>query len=167
MYHEINLLDGRIFTTADVYQKPYAIDATNDQWQHLVWAFKDSGTKVGLYGLTRVPQNFIGDTSLVVVWNTTATTGVAAFEFRYRVVSGDDSASLDQAGQTQLQTGTDSASATANNQMQVSLSLTGSNFSVGATVEWFFARDGTSIGDTLAADVLLHGLFFKYSDNTV
>ena len=75
-------------SSGQVWPEPYALRATNDVWKHRVWIFNDDDTsRVGLYGLFRVPDNYAGSSaSIVLEWTAQVTTGNAVWDFDYRAV---------------------------------------------------------------------------------
>jgi hypothetical protein len=151
-------------STGSVWFEPYSIKATNDVWKHLVAVFDDTATRIGLYGLFGVPQNYSSAANLIVVWTSTAIAGDVEWDFDYRAVGGNDTESLDQAGTQQSVNSNDTAPSAAHERMEISISLTDGNFAAGDTVTFFLARDGTDGGDTMAAAALLFELFFEYQD---
>ena len=151
--------------TGSVWQEPYNNIATNDVWKNLVTVFSDTATRIGIYGTFNVPQNYVGTAKLIPVWTTTATSGDVEWDMDYRAVTGNDSESLDQTSNQESVNLNDTAPAAAHNRMEIEITLTSGNFAAGDTVEFFFARDGTDGGDTIAASVLLFDLIFQYSDS--
>jgi hypothetical protein len=151
-------------TSSNVFFEPYTIKATNDVWKHAVLVFNDTATRIGVYGSFTVPQNYVGTAKLVVNWTSTATSGDVEWDFDYRAVGGDDTESLDQAGTQESVNLNDTAPSAVNERMVTTIDLTSANLAVGDTVEFFLARDGTDGGDTIAAAVTVHGVFFQYAD---
>lgn len=150
--------------TGDAFFEPYSIKATNDQWQNIVLILNDSGTRIGIYGVFEVPQAYVDTANLVIVWTSTATSGDVEYDFDYRAVGGNDTESLDQSGTQETVNSNDTAPSAAHERMELSIALTDGNFAAGDTVEFLFVRDGTDAGDTIAAAVIIFGLFFEYSD---
>ena len=150
--------------TGTAFFEPYSIKATNDVWKHLVLVLNDTAADHGVYGLFDVPQNYVDTANLVIPWTSTATVGDVEFDFMYRAVGGDDAESLDQAGSQEDVNGNDTAPSAVNERMELTIALTDGNFAAGDTVEFFFSRDGTDAGDTMAAAALVFGLFFEYND---
>lgn len=150
--------------SGEVLFEPYSIKATNDQWKHLVLVMNDSITRNGIYGVFEVPQNYVDSANLVVVWTSTATSGDIEADFDYRAVGGNDTESLDQSGTQETVNSNDTAPSAAHERMELTIALTDGNFAAGDTVEYFFPRDGTDAGDTMAAAALIFGLFFEYAD---
>lgn len=151
-------------TTGEAYFEPYTLNATNDQWANLVLILEDTANRHGVYGVFDVPQNYVDTANLVVVWTATATSGDVEFDFDYRAVGGNDTESLDQSGTQESVNSNDTAPSAVNERMEISIALTDGNFSAGDTVEYFFPRDGTDAGDTMAADCMVFDLFFEYND---
>lgn len=126
--------------------------------------FNDSGTRIGFYGGFTVPKNYVGTANLIVVWTTTATTGDVEWDFDYRAVGGNDTESLDQVGTQESVNANDTAPSAAHERMEISIALTATNFAADDEVEYLFVRDGTDVGDTMAAAAILFELLFEYSD---
>lgn len=151
--------------SGNVWVEPLDVAATNDVWKHLVWKFSNSGSaRIGLRGLFVVPKNYVAGSALVLHWSSTATSGNVVWDFDYRSVAGDDSASLDQTTNTQSVTGTDAAPGAAWRRLQLSISLTAGNFAADSTVQFELFRDKSDAADTMAASAYLFGLFFEYTD---
>jgi len=150
--------------SSDVFLEPYSIKATNDVWKYLVAVFNDSSTRNGLRGTFSIPAIYVDSANIVVVWTTTVTTGDVEWDFDYRAVGGDDTESLDQAGTQESVNQNDTAPSAINERMEASLSLTDGNFAVNDTVQFELFRDGTDAGDTIAASITVHGVYFEFSD---
>lgn len=150
--------------TGTAFFEPYPIKATNDVWGNQVLVLNDTAADHGIYGLFDVPQNYVDTANLVIVWTATAIIGDVEFDFVYRAVGGNDAESLDQAGSDEDVNANDTAPSAINERMEITIALTDGNFAVGDTVEFFFTRDGTDGGDTMAAACLVFGLFFEYND---
>jgi hypothetical protein len=150
--------------TGNVFLESYTIKATNDVWGHNVFVFNDTATRDQLRGVFHVPKNYVGTANLVIVWTTTATSGDVEWDFDYRAVGGDNAESLDQTGNQQSVNSNDTAPGAANRRMEITIALTDGNFAADDTVEFTLFRDGTDAGDTIAAAVMLFGLFFEYND---
>jgi len=144
--------------------EPYTINATNDVWAPLVFIFPDDSTRTGLHGVFAVPGDYNNNADAVIVWTATAIAGDVEWDFDYRAVGGDDTESLDQAGTQESVNSNDTAPSAANERMVITIALTDGNFAAGDTVEWALFRDGTDVGDTMAADAMLFELFFEYDD---
>lgn len=142
--------------------------ATNDVWKHLVWQIVDTASSTaGFYGTFEVPQNYPGTPSsanIVVIWTTTATSNDAKFQFKYRAVSGNDTESLDQAGQDEAVSVVDTAPSAAWERMEGSITLTHGNFTAGDTVEYQFWRNPSDLQDNLGADTYIFNVLFEYDD---
>ena len=151
-------------TTGNAFMEPYPIKATNDNFDHLVAVFNDSGTRVGFFGIFDVPQNYVGSANIIVHWTSTATTGDVEWDFDYRAIGGDDTESLDQTTNQQSVNLNDTAPSAVNERMTVTLALTSTNLAAGDTVEFGIFRDGTDVGDTMAAAATVHSVLFQYND---
>jgi hypothetical protein len=152
--------------TGRCWVEPYDVIATNDVWRHPVVRFKDpgAGEAHGFYSQFTVPQNYVGNAAILPIWTSTATTGNCCWRATYRTVGGDDTTSLDQAGNEQQVSVTDAAPGAANRRMTPTISPTAANFAAGETVEYLFERFDNTAADTMAADSVLHDLIFQYTD---
>lgn len=159
-------IDGGVIPdgSGNCYWAPLDAFASNDVWDHAVWVFADTSTRVGFHGSFQVPQNYVGTAKLVVRWSTTATSGDVEWDCDYRAVGGDDAESLDQAGTQETVNLNDTAPSAAWERMELVIDLTSGNFAAGDTVQFSFWRDGTDGGDTIAASAYLFGLLFRYND---
>lgn len=151
-------------SSGNVYPDLYSKKATNGVWPMLVYVFEDSGTKIGLSGLFRVPKNYENVAKVWIEWTSSVTSGNVVWTFEYRAVGGDDTESMDQAGVQQSSSETDAAPSAAHRRLSIDIDLTDGNFSGDDLVEFNFYRDGSSGSDTLAGDAILFGLFFSYMD---
>lgn len=145
-------------TSGNVFLEPYTNKATNDIFRHNVWVFNNPTADEDLYGAFELPAACSSGASLRFVWTSTATTGTLQYSFAYRVVTGDDTNSLDQATVQETVAGSDTAPGATDRRMEVTITPTNSNFSTAGTVLWRLRRVDTS--DTLAAAITVHGLRF-------
>lgn len=150
-------------TSGDCFPEPYLVKATNDVWKRLVWVFNDTATRIGFFGGFRVPKDYVGTPKIIISWTSTATTNNAVWDFEYRSVTGDNTASLDQTGNQESVTVTDGAPGAAHRKMEASVALTASNLAVDDEVEFGFFRDGADGSDTMAAAAMLFSLEFEYA----
>ena len=150
--------------SGNVFNEPYTVKATNDVWGYRVYVFNDTSTRDGLRGAFNVPKGYVDSAALIVAWTTTETTGDVEWDCDYRAVGGNDTESLDQAGTQESVNGNDTAPGAINRRMELSIPLTDGNFAEDDTVQFELFRDGTDGGDTIAAAVTLHGLYFEYAD---
>lgn len=137
---------------------------TNDQWKHLVLAFQDTANRHGVYGCFRVPDDYVGTAKVEVLWTSGAVTGDVEWDFDYRAVGGDDTESLDQTGTQESVNVNDTAPSAVFERMVIEVALTSANLAAGDLVEFFFVRDGTDAGDTMADEALVFDVLFQYSD---
>jgi len=151
-------------TSGDVFFESYAVKATNNVWDRLVCIFNDTSTRIGLAGGFTVPKNYVGTANLIVVWTSTAISGDVEWDFDYRAVGGNDTESLDQSGTQESVNTNDTAPSAANERMEISITLTDSNFAADDEVTFELFRDGSDAGDTMAAAAILFNAFFEYSD---
>ena len=148
--------------SGEVFPERYTVEATNDVWDLPIWVFADGSTRTGFHGGFTVPDDYASGANLVVTWTSVATTGDWEIDFDYRAVGGNDSESLDQSGTQESVNANDTAPSAANERMKITIALTDGNFAAGDFVEFFFARDKSDAGDTIAAKVLLFDLEFEY-----
>jgi hypothetical protein len=152
-------------TTGQVWREPYSLKATNDVWKQLVWILNDDdATRAGLYGLFKVPNNFVGSASICIYWTAQVTTGNAVFDFEYRAVGGNDAESMDQSGTQESVTVTDAAPSAVNRELLAEISLTSGNFAAGDLVSFFLAIDGADGACTISDYCTLFEATFKYAD---
>jgi hypothetical protein len=156
-------------TTGECWYEPFPILATNDVWGHMIARFGASNAAAptvrhGFWNSFRVPSDYVGSAVIRIVWTATLTTGDVVWDFEYRTVNGNDVNSLDQAGTEQSVTVTDTAPGAALRQLEVTIALTATNFSVGDEVEFGLFRDGADAADTMAGSAILQNLVFEYSD---
>lgn len=149
-------------TSGDVFQEPYSIKDTGAVIDPIVTIFNDSGTKIGARGRFIVPQNYVGTSKIIALWNANATTGDAVFDFSYltRTDTEDMGAAATDTGDT-VTTTTDGTAFGLNTS---EMTLTAGDFAAGDIVPFEFFRDGANASDTLAAAVIFWALIFQYSD---
>lgn len=163
--HRIPVSLTRPDDSGNVFWEPLNVKATNDVWQHGVWVFNDTATRLLIYGSFMVPQNYVGTPSIIVPWTSTATTGNVVWDFDYRAIGGDDAESIDQTGTQEALTVTDAAPTAAFRLLVPSMSLTGSNLAAGDFVQFLLGRDGANASDTMAAAALaMQSIWFQYND---
>ena len=149
--------------SATLFKEPYAVKATNDKWNPLLWIFDDSATRDGLHGTFEVPPDYASGADLIIIWTAIATSGDVEWDFDYRAVGGNDSESLDQATAQESVNANDTAPSAVNERMELSVALTDGNFAAGDTVEFILARDGTDGGDDMSAAAILIDARFDYT----
>lgn len=164
--HRIPILN--LFTKPDnsgnVFWEPFSVKATNDVWDHGVWVFNDTATRLLLYGSFLIPKNFVSTPSVILPWSASVTTGNVVWDFDYRAIGGDNAESLDQVGTQEALTVTDAAPTAAWNRLTASVNLTAANLAADDLVQFLIARDGADAADTMAAAALLFGAWFQYND---
>jgi hypothetical protein len=158
-------------TSGKVWIEPQSVLGTNDVFDNMIVRIDNDGannaqlsTRNGVYGRFFVPKNYVGTAAVIIHWTATVTSGNVVFDFEYRAVGGDDAESLDQSGTQESVTGTDANPSAAWERNELSINLTGSNFAVDDTVNFFLARDGVDANDTAASATLIYNAFFQYAD---
>jgi hypothetical protein len=150
--------------SGNVFQEPKTVKLTTTPFSPMVFIFNDTATRDALHGRFDVPLTYIDTANLVIVWTCTATSGDVEWDFDYRAVGGNDTESLNTAGNQESVNSNDTAPGAAGRRMELTISLTDGNFAPGDTVDFTLFRDGTDGGDTIAAAVILLELFFEYND---
>lgn len=148
--------------SGNVFLEPYSAKATNDLFDMLVLTFNDAAARIGVAGMFRVPDNYVGTPKLVIEWTSTATAGNVVWDFDYRGVATGES--LDPATAQEQVTVTDAAPASAHNRETAEIALTGGNLAAGDLVEFELFRDGADASDTMAAAAILFNAYFQYAD---
>lgn len=160
-------------SSGKVWWEPFDVLATNDVWRQMVLRIDEAGannaqlsTRAGAYGEFFVPKNYVDAASLIIVWGASITTGGATvvWDCDYRAVGGNDTESLDQAGNQESVTGSDDVASAAWERLELSIDLTDGNFAVDDTVLFFICNDGTDGTDDAACARILFQLFFQYED---
>lgn len=130
-----------------------------------VLVFPDNGLRSGVNVRFAVPKTYSSAAKIVVEATAGQTSGVWVLDFDYRVIQGNNAASLDVASVQESVSGTGGPCAAAYNRIETTLAaLTAGNFSPDNTVEGKIFRDGTDASDTLAGDLLVTGLWFEFDD---
>jgi hypothetical protein len=150
--------------SGEVFPIPADAVMTNDNWKHLITGFADGSTRTGLYGQFSVPEDYLDTANLIIVWSAPATAGDVEWDFDYRAVGGNDVESLDQATAQESVNTNDTAPSAIWERMELVIALTDGNFTAEDIVEFFFARDKSDAGDTMAATAYLFDLLFEYAD---
>lgn len=163
----IPLLPSNPDQSGNVFWDDYANVATNDVFRQGIWRFQNSGnTIIKIMGAQRIPADYIantGQTSVFPIWTTTSTAGITVWGFAYRVVDGNNSASMDQTSLQELVLQQAYAPSAANNRMTTAILITAANLVAGATLEFWFFRDKGSANENLGAATILHHLDLSYA----
>lgn len=146
-------------TSGNVFIEPYTIKATNDFFKQNVIVFNNPSADEVLYGSFELPVGATSGSVFKLVWTTTATTGTAQWSLKYRVVTGDNTNSLDQATATETVTASPTAPGATDRRMETTFTPTNSNFATAGTVQWILTRVDAS--DTVAAAITVHALRFE------
>jgi hypothetical protein len=149
-------------TSGNVYPKPSSIDDANDYAPREVLAFKDSGTAIRASATFQVPADYVGTPKAQVIWKANATSGAAVWDVDF--VSRAVGESLDPSASDESETVTTTTDATALDRNESEVTPTGSTFTAEDLVLLRLTRDGADAADTLAAEALLEGVAFEYSD---
>jgi hypothetical protein len=147
-------------TSGNVYWEPAAIKRTNDFFQEGVWVFNNPSADESLYGSIELPRGSAGNAAINIIWSSTATSGTVQWSFAYRVITADDTNSLDQSSAVQTATNSDTAPTAANRRMVTAMTVTDANFGTAGTLQWKLTRVDAS--DTLAAAVMVTALNLSY-----
>lgn len=150
--------------SGSVFMEPYSAKAANDVWQFLAFVFADTGTRDGLRGLLRVPEDYVGTAQINLYWTAGVTTGNVVWDLDYRAVAPGDAESMDQAGTQESVTVTDASPTAAHNLLKAVLTITDANLSPGDLVEFEIFRDGANASDDMAAAAILFHAELQYSD---
>lgn len=148
-------------TSSNVWFEPAALTQTNDRYPQVVARFKDTATKDTLGFRFQVPQNFVSTPKFIVNWTTTATSGNAIWNVDYN--SGSATATLDPSSDNENLTVTTAAPGSSQTGVASSMSATAANLSAGEFCQGKLGRNGAG-SDTIAADLVVYGLFFEYQD---
>lgn len=156
---------GAAMTVDGAFVAPYPTEATNDLWDTSVIYFPNSGTP-GISGRFHVPVRYASQPAFKIIWTSVATTNDLAFTLIYRVVSGDDTESMDQSGQDEtVYNIVEAPSASHERKISFLVPLTPSNFSAESIVEYKLYRDvadESNEGTSMADDALIFDVEFEY-----
>ena len=147
-------------TSGEVFFEPYTIKDTAAVIDPLVLIFNNSGTKDGLRGSFRVPENYVGTAKLLVVWTANATSGTFIIDWSVLTRSGAED--MGAAATRTTETVTDTKTGTAFVREEASLTLTDADYAAGDEVLFEIFRD--TINDTMAAAAIVFGIYFEYED---
>lgn len=149
-------------TSGNVWYEPSSIVNTNDRYPDQILRFKDTATKDAAVITFEVPQNYVGNPAIVIIWAANATSGAVRWDVAYRAVA--DTESVDPSTDQETVASNETTPAIALTRKTSTLSLTAANFAAGKLVLMNLSRDGTNAGDTLAADAIVYGVLFQYTD---
>lgn len=156
-------------TSGKCWPEPATILGTNDVDKSMLFRIDEDGTngtalttKVGVYGAFVVPKNYVSTPKIVVIHQTTKTTGDVVWDIDYKPVAAGET--LDPASFNTSDTATITVPGTANFSKEISVSLAAEALAVDDTVLFYCARDGVAAGDTLAGASLIREILFEYAD---
>lgn len=157
--------------TGECWFEPFSVLSINDRWPNGIFRFGSSNAAAptvrhGFYGSFLIPSNYVSTPVILPLWTASLTSGDVVWDLDYRIVGGNDTTSLDQSGEDEAVTVTDTAPGAAFRLLQPSFTLTAGNFSSSADkiLQFFLGRDGAAGGDTMAGSAILHDLIFRYND---
>lgn len=133
----------------------------------LCYVMADGGSDEGPYGTLDIPVNYVGTPKIVVKGILDGAPGASdtlGFGFRKRAVANNESADgTFDAEQTVSSTiGSGGSNHADEDLIELSITLTGADYSAGDQVYWYFYIDAS--GTTYAGNFLLTGLEFEYTD---
>lgn len=156
-------------TSGKVWLEPATILATNDQGLHMVFRIDEDGanttqlsTKAGIYGTFMVPKNYVSTPKVIVVHQTTKTSGTVVFDVDYKPIAATET--LDPAAFNTSDTANAAVPGTANLSKEYAVALAAEAPAVDDLVQFYIARDGVDATDTLAGASLIVGAWFEYAD---
>ena len=130
-----------------------------------VLVIPDNGLRSGINVRFSVPKTYSSAAKIVVEATAAQTTGAWVLDFDYRVIQGNNAASLDVASVQESVSGSGGPCGAAFYRVETTLAaLTAGNFSPDNTVEGKLFRDGTDASDTLAGNLIITGLWFEFDD---
>jgi hypothetical protein len=147
-------------TSGEVFFQPYSVVDAGAVIDPLVLTFNDSGTKDGVRGSFRVPENYVGTAKLLVVWTANATSGTFVVDWSVLTRSGAED--MGAAATRTTETVTDTKTGTAFAREEASLTLTDADYAAGDEVLFEMFRD--TVTDTMAAPAVVFGVYFEYAD---
>jgi len=147
-------------TSGQVFFQPYKAVDTAAVLDPLVLTFNNSGTKDGVRGSFRVPENYVGTAKLLTVWTANATSGTFIIDWSVLTRSGAED--MGAAATRTTETVTDTKTGTAFVREEASLTLTDADYAAGDEVLFEMFRD--TISDDMAAAALVFSVHFEYAD---
>jgi len=147
-------------TSGEVFFQPYTVVDSGAVIDPLVLTFNDSGTKDGVRGSFRVPENYVGTAVLLVVWTANATSGTFIIDWSVLTRSGAED--MGAAATRTTETDTVTKSSTAFAREESNMPLTDADYAAGDEVLFELFRD--TVNDTMAAPAAVFGVYFEYAD---
>lgn len=153
--------------TGDVFLERASVKMTTAPWGEFIAVFKDTSTRIGIFGSFQVPDNYSSattDPAILIPWSSGTNTNNVVFDFDYRAHAIGEG--FNQSGTQQAATVTDVAPGTAWDFESAVIALTRANFVALDIVKFALYRDGVSASDTHAADIIvqLGDVVFRYED---
>ncbi len=150
-------------SSGDVFFEPLSIKASSSGVDPLVLIFNNSGVKDGVRGSFIVPENYAsgGTTQFRILWTADdGTTNSCQFDLSYSTFASDDL--VNAAAENTADTVAATKIATALDLNVANIDVTEGNFTAGDLVVFELFRDSPT--DSLAADVIVFAVLFKYDD---
>ena len=147
--------------SGDVHFEAYKAINASFVWDAIALTFNDSSTEILAYGTFVVPGNYSAGAKINVWFFSTANTGNCRWEFKYAILSADNT--LTEATAETISVN-QAVSSTQWGWTKATLTLTAGNFAAGNNVVFSIARDGADAADTMAADAHVGQLVFEYTD---
>ncbi len=167
----LSLLSGARSLDDKVWDEPLSVLGTNNVWDTWFWRFDEDiatptalTTRVGITMRVAIPQEFVAAPTFIIVWTSTILTNDVVWDVDYRNVTGNDSESLDQSGEDETLSVTDTAPSAAWERMETSVAATVGNFAAGDTLQVSLFCDGTDGSDTLIGERMLEDFLLQYTD---
>lgn len=150
-------------SSGNCFLEPASIKQSNDRYNQMRIILKDSGTKTG-FGLSFiVPADYVGSAYIGIVWGSNATSANnVVWDCDY--TCGALATSLDPSTDEENATATTADSATSQMGVVTEIALTSANISAGQRFDCNIMRDGASGSDTLASDIYIAAIYFKYNN---
>ena len=149
-------------SSGNCFLEPSSIKQTNDRYHTVKIILKDSGTKTGFGLMFIVPDDYVGTPVVGIVWGSNATSGAnVVFDIDY--TCNAFATTLDASSDEENVTATTADSSTSQMGVVTEIALTAGNLSSNNKFECNLSRDGASANDTLASDIYIASIYFKYN----
>lgn len=151
-------------SSGNTFLEPASIKQTNDRYNSVRILEKDSSTKTGI-GLTFiVPSDFVSSPSIGIVWGSNATSGNnVVFDCDYTCGSLSGT-TLDPSADEENLTVTTADSTTSQMSVISEMAITAANIGASQLFQCNISRDGANGSDTLASDIYIVAIYFKYNN---
>ena len=153
------LVGASLLPAGAAFFEPYTVKATNDFWAYQVLVFPNSNTATDCLHFAYTAPNAT-DKDVVIGWTSTATTGSVRWTLAYRVITGNDTVSLDQGTAGETLTILDVAPSATDERMTITATMT-ATIAAGDTVQNKLCRTSDHMDDDLAASVTVHAIYLE------